>query len=47
MVWTDEMTETLIVVPIRYPLQAPGVRTVGRALELAADHENPTCTSST
>lgn len=34
------MPETLVLVPIRFPLEEPGVRTLRRAVDLAADHED-------
>lgn len=34
------MTETVFLVPIRYPLTEFSIETVKRAVELAADHEN-------
>lgn len=34
------MDEILFLVPLRYPLEEPGVRTLRQALELAAEHEN-------
>ncbi len=36
------MTETTVLIPVRYPLTDPGVRTLSHALDLAASLENPT-----